>query len=168
MAFIPEDGTGLPTANAYIDVAFFDEYFTDRANTAMTELSEEEKRAAIIKATDYVEMLYGKRYIGEKLTDEQALGWPRECTGMDEMPLTLKKAIAEYASRAHVGALAPDLTVDATGRLATKLVKKVGPIVKETSYASEGAQAAPMLYKPYPLADGYMSPLIRSSAGVYR
>ena len=59
MAFIPEDGTGSATATSYIDVAYADEYFTDRTVTAWSSLTNPAKQAALIAATDYIDFRCG-------------------------------------------------------------------------------------------------------------
>ena len=55
---IPEDGTGLANANAYVSVEFADEYFSARGNQAWAGLGSADKEAAILKATDYLEAVY--------------------------------------------------------------------------------------------------------------
>ena len=55
---IPEDGTGLASANAYVSIEFADEYFSARKNEAWAGLDSAAKEAAIIKATDYIEEVY--------------------------------------------------------------------------------------------------------------
>ena len=55
---IPEDGTGLANANAYVSVEFADEYFSARGNQTWAGLGSADKEAAIIKATDYLEAVY--------------------------------------------------------------------------------------------------------------
>lgn len=85
MAFVVEDGNGLPTANAYIDVAYADAYFADRAITAWTG-ADNVKQAAIIKATDYIDKAFGSRFLHGKAfvsvpsdeTLDQALEFPRD------------------------------------------------------------------------------------------
>jgi hypothetical protein len=85
MAFTVEDGNGLPEANAYIDVAFADSYFTDRGNTDWAAASSDQKQVAIVKATDYIDKVNSNRFLGypafrtnppNEATD-QALEFPR-------------------------------------------------------------------------------------------
>jgi hypothetical protein len=130
MAFTVEDGNGLPTANAYIDVAFADDYWTDRADASWAAADNTVKQVAIIKATDYIDKVFGSRFKGSKafvtypIPDEsvdQALEFPRvdsepyigttnwsvssiQYPAPPEKPVALpralKQACAEYALRA--------------------------------------------------------------------
>ena len=85
MAFTVEDGNGLPDANAYVDVAFADEYFADRGNTDWAAATDPNKQVAIVKATDYIDKAFGPRFLGQKAfvsypadeTVDQALEFPR-------------------------------------------------------------------------------------------
>lgn len=130
MAFTVEDGNGLPTANAYIEVAFADDYWSDRGDAAWAAASEPNKQVAIVKATDYIDKVFGGRFKGSKAfvtrpkpdeSVDQALEFPRTeedayvgttnwSVGSVQypsppekpvaMPKALKQACAEYAMRA--------------------------------------------------------------------
>jgi hypothetical protein len=118
LAFIVEEGAGLPDSNAYASVAFVDTYHTDRGNTKWTG-TQAVKEACIIRATDYIEKRFGTRFRGNKRTRDQNLEWPRLSAwdnddflfdNIDIIPRRLKQACAEYALRALlVGELAPDV-----------------------------------------------------------
>lgn len=165
MAFVAEDGTGLSNANSYVDVAWVDAYFTDRGYAQWTG-NNADKQKHLILATDYMEGRFASMYAGEKLTTTQALSFPRKDTGM---PIELKKACAEYAVRSMVNlTLAPDPVTDSTGNVVSATKKKVGPIETETQYAvSTGSTAN--TFKPYPIADMWLSKLLkRTSGSVYR
>jgi hypothetical protein len=168
MAFIVEDGTGVPEANAYIDIPFFTEYFADRGVT-FTE-DEDVQKSWIVQATDYIEQVFGWRLIGEKVTVEQGLHFPAKnaytrdgvLLAEDEVPIQCKRACAEYARRAKSGPLMPDPLVDATGYSVVTTRKKVGPIEKEfTVMGSSG----PILVRSYPAADGLMTNLLVYAGG---
>jgi len=160
MALVVEDGSGLNTANAYVSEAFVDTYHDDRNNTAWTDYTPPEKQAAIIRATDYIDKRFGRRFRGYRRTKEQALEWPRLdaedddgflLSSVDAVPRNLEKAAAEYALRAALcGVLAPDpissvpkqsqesgstTRPDAgvTGEISMKR-EQVGPIEEETRY----------------------------------
>ena len=64
---IPEKGTGLANADAYVSVEFADEYFSARGNQTWAGLGSADKEAAIIKATDYLEAVYFDKWQGERL-----------------------------------------------------------------------------------------------------
>lgn len=165
MAFTVEDGTGVENANAYITVAFADDYFTDRGVTAWTG-TDAVKQAAIIKATDYIETRWGDRLKGqpEFLDPRQPLGFPRlnlyDRAGqlVEGIPTNLKKATAEYALRALSNELLPDPTTEANGAVVAGVRQKVGPIETETTYqATMGVR----LLKPYPAADRLLSEYVQ-------
>lgn len=165
MAFTVEDGSGVEDANAYITVAYANEYFTDRGISAWTG-ADSVKEIAIIKATDYIEKVYGDKFLGYKNDEDQSLAWPRN--GDDEevgLPKALKQATAEYALRALSAALLPDPTVSATGKFITAESKKVGPIEKSFEYSEAmGVE----LIVPYPAADMLLRSLVYAGGRVIR
>lgn len=71
MALIPEDGTGVSTANTYGSVAGAKGYALDRG---ITLLSDEIVSGQLINATDYLESF---DYVGQRKTITQGLSWPR-------------------------------------------------------------------------------------------
>lgn len=166
MAFVAEDGTGLADANSLCSVAYADAYFADRGVAAWTG-SNTVKEQKLVAATDYIETRWGQRFRGAVQFPDtpQALSFPR--TGIqsdDAVPVPIQKACAEYALRALSGALAPDPTVDASGRPVAMKRSKVGPIETEVAYA-EGTRVNE--FKPYPMADALVAPYLRA-AGVIR
>ena len=76
MALIVEDGTGIEDANGLITVAFADSYFADRGASAWGG-TDEVKGIAIIKATDYMELMFGERWKGSLSVDATTLSFPR-------------------------------------------------------------------------------------------
>lgn len=170
MALIVEDGTGLADANAYIDVAYADNYFGLReigdwsGDTPV-------KEAAIIRATDYIGVRWGDKLLGRKLHASQALDFPRQdlwyqgarVTGV---PDNVKRATAEYALRALGGELMPDPVVDETGLQVNSRREKVGPIEEEVSYATFASAAT--LLRPYPAADRLIAIYAVSGGRNYR
>ncbi len=115
MAFTIEDGSGVAAANAYVSVADVDTHHSDTGNTRWADLQTDEKQTAIVRATFYVDKRFGKRFRGTKQSKSQGLEWPRlnamDDDGFlyDDVPVPLKRAIAEYALRAAIcQTLAPD------------------------------------------------------------
>lgn len=160
MAFVPEDGTGLPDANSFVDVAYADDYFTTLGNTTWTG-DESQKQAWLIQATAYIIIAFGSRlgcYL--KLNDAQALPFPTKQNGM---PLALLNATCEYAVRAKAGPLMPDPVVDATGFSVVTTKKVVGPIEKEFSVVGGGS--GPVLFRSYPYPDTMMRSILCAGAG---
>jgi hypothetical protein len=168
MAFTVEDGTGVVGANSYSSIAFADAYFADRDNEVWAAIpSDDLKEGYLIRATDYIENFFGRRFVGEMIATDQALSWPRKCADPpypdDVIPLRLQKACAEYALRAIDGPLAPDPTVDATGFSVVIKKKVVGPIEKD--FMVQGTSSRPSLVRSYPEADALMVPLLRPGTG---
>jgi hypothetical protein len=147
-------------ANAYADLAFVDTHHLDRGNTAWATFIQADRESAIIRATDYIDKRFGKKFRGIRQTKGQSLEWPRLdafdddgylLSGVDEIPRNLQKASAEYALRALIYmTLAPDpsLPVPAqdmtdptftretdviTGEV-TRKRDKVGPLEEERWY----------------------------------
>jgi hypothetical protein len=103
--FTVEDGTGLENANAYITEAFFRDHHDGRSRD-VTFYSQEEVEGAVVKASDYVDQRFGRRFLGTRLINQQGLEWPRlsafDNDGFllnepyDGVPRQLEKAVAEY------------------------------------------------------------------------
>lgn len=158
MALIVEDGTGLADANAYISVAYADNYFALRGNTVWSALDTAKKEACIIQATDYIDMRWGPFVNSVKTYDIQALVFPRKI--WPTTPAQVAKACAEYAVRASVAPLAPDLLQDESGYQITGKKEKVGPLQEDVDYASKGDGSELRHWKSYPGADMLMVPLL--------
>lgn len=153
-----EDGTGKASAESLITVADADTYFTGRGITNWATLSTAEKEQALRRATDYMEQVYGQKWKGARMTDTQALSWPRYdvCAngfdvGSDVVPVAVQRACAELALKAAAGALAPDV-----GRLAKR--EKVD--VLEVEYESG---AVP--YVRYRAVDNLLAPYLDGVGG---
>lgn len=164
MAFLAEDGTGLEESNSLTTVAFASEYFTDRAVASWGEATSAAQQAALIKATDYFEYRFGGRLYSQREVEGQALSFPRVAwPGI--VPKPIQKGIAEYANRALSASLAPDPTVDASGRIVKRSRRKLGPLETEVEFA-EGS--AVKLFKPYPAADALFAPYLLPTNRVIR
>jgi hypothetical protein len=156
MAFTVESGSGDAGANAYMSVAAVDTHHADRGTTNWNDFTTPEKEQAIVRASDYIDKRFGRRFRGLRNTKEQGLEWPRTdafdddgflLSGADALPRQLLKACAEYALRAAVcGILAPDPPLpvpkqdptdmgtrpeqEETGQL-TRKREKVGPLEED-------------------------------------
>lgn len=166
MAFTPEDGTGLADANSYATVEFADAYFADRGNATWAALTEAQKQANLILATDYIDKVFGLRFAGAIEVETQALAFPR--TLWDGVPTNVKKAASEYALRASASPLAPDIEVDPSGYQVSRKFEKVGPIEERTDFAVLGPGSSRNLLTPYPAADMLLRPFLISGARVIR
>lgn len=178
MAFVQEDGTGLPSSNAYVSVDYVDDYATDRGGDAIAEfaswfdLGTAEKESAIIRATDYLD---GGRYrfVGIRKLTSQALEWPRvDARYLDDdraalgIPPEVQKATAELALRtADATRLAPDPEYDDSGRFVEESTEKVGPITESKRYSQAGA---PATFRKYPRVDKILRFLLISGNELLR
>lgn len=170
MAFVVEEGAGLPDANSYSTVEYADAYFLERGIVAW-DGTEEEKQSWLIQATDYIETVFGARFIGTKKTTTQALSWPRLYAvardnselADDAVPSTLVRACCQYALRAKSGPLMPDPLVSAEGYNVVTSRKKVGPIEKE--FRVMGSSGTPILVRSYPAADALITSLLLYNGG---
>ncbi len=170
MAFVVEDGTGIANANSYVSVAAFIAYWVERG-IEMSQYTQAQTEAALVLSTDHVDIFYGRKFIGYKATQEQALQWPRHCAydingyyvESDVVPTRLQYAICEYAKRilADSVVLAPDPTVDATGQQVYANFEKVGPIEERITYTTGSRRLLP----PFPKADALVNEFTWGTGG---
>jgi hypothetical protein len=164
MALIVEDGTGLANAESYISVVDASAYHTARGNSAWAALASDALREqALRKATDYIEQVYRLSWKGRRVTDTQALSWPRyevcredgySYYASDAVPTEVKNACAELALKASADTLAPDLE-QAVVR------EKIGPI--ETEYDKNSPQ-----FTQYRAVNNLLAPLLNGLSGAFR
>jgi DnaT-like ssDNA binding protein len=84
--FVVEDGNGLPDANAYVSLDYANDYFASRGVAAWASVADSDKQTAIVRATDYIETVFGPKFTGSKAfvscppdpTVDQALSFPRD------------------------------------------------------------------------------------------
>lgn len=159
MTLIVEDGTNVPDANSYADLAFIRAFALARGVTLSATDSVVEVMA--INAMDYIE---GKRsaYQGSKTYVDQALQWPRtgvliDCAAWpdDAIPKELKNAQAQLCIEQLSS---PDLSPSTDGFAIA--MEKVDVI--EVEYAAGGrmSQAEPVPEPTYPKVDAFLDPLI--------
>lgn len=160
MAFVVETGAGLANANAYITVAYFKTYHTDRGNGFSA--SDKVLEHNIIKATDYIDQRWRGKFVGFRENITQSLEWPRVSAFYSDgriaadIPREVQQATAEYALRSLTGELAPDPVYDETNRPIREKEEQVGPISERVRYAGEGAVTS---FRKYPLADNLLREL---------
>lgn len=126
---IVEDGSGLSDADAYISVAFADDYHAKHGNADWSgEIDALE--AAIRKSSQYLDARYNFR--GCALTETQALEWPRDYA---TWPVRrVQEACAELALRA----LSASLYTDQSDAAVTE--ETVGPLTVKYATAQNGGQ----------------------------
>ena len=110
MAFVVETGAGLSNANSYASVSAADSYVADRGITGWASLSQTIKEQSLVKATDYLEATYRAAWKGNRVSETQALSWPRYNVVVDGfnfasngVPLQVVNACIEMAIRASAG-----------------------------------------------------------------
>ena len=161
MAFLVEDGTGLPLANSFASVDEADDYYFDRGDTTWTDADTLVKEAKLLQATQYLEATY--RWKGGAATAGQGLAWPRNGVSDEDgysiasniVPSEVKDATIILAREAQAISLLP--SQERGGRV-TRLKTKLDVIEKETVW-SEGASAG----RQFPLIDGLLAGLIEGS-----
>lgn len=122
MAIIKEDGTIVAGANAYASLVELDVYHEDRLNTLWTNAADEEKEAAMLRATAGLESKYRDRWIGVKAnhnvaTAPQFLAWPRkelkEQTTTDGFTTVTMTALVDADGIEYPVTIVPQLVVQA-------------------------------------------------------
>lgn len=153
MALIVETGTASTTADSYSSVADADAYLAARGYTLWAPLLLAEKEQALRRATDYMQQVFHRRWVGARLTTAQALDWPRTrwlghgtlLYTQTEVPSAVKRACIELAFRAASGHLAPDTPAQQVKR------QRVDSL--EVEYASTSRPK-------YPAVDAILSPYL--------
>lgn len=159
MAFVVEDGTGLEEATSLVDIEFADAYFELRGNTVWAALSLEQKQAAAVLGTDYVNTQYNFR--GQKLNPKQGTAFPRvnvfDPSGnpTEGVPNCVKLVTCELALRASQGTLVPDPVFDESGRAIKSLHQALGPLKRTITFAGPGELVAEARF---PMVDALMCP----------
>lgn len=149
-----QDNTGsVANANSYLTVAEFKAYQDDRGGD-YSAYSDPQISVALIKATDYVDTRF--RYAGKKrLGRDQTTEWPRTSVWdrdrfyVNDVPLEIKEATAEYAFRALTTTLAPDPDQSDTGARIQSKTETVGPLSESVTYVAGAGYTLPK----YPAAD---------------
>lgn len=137
-----EDGTRPTGANTYAALADANAYWADRGNATWEDATDDEKSAALIQATDY---LNGLSWTGRKAAI-RAMAWPRidvevdgYAVGSDEIPDDVVQACC-YMAGEIIGGATP---LAATDRPLTKLT--AGAVSMEWGAASSQAPQYPAL-----------------------
>ena len=150
--FVAADGLNYDEANSFASVEFADLFFSLRGNEFWAEATTNQKEVALVKATDYIEQVYGQNWIGSNYR-MTGLSWPR-CYSVyaeDVLPENLKKATCELALTALTTELNPTITRE-------RAVKREKVDVIEVEYSDTGTM--PTIY---PAVIGYLSSLLSGS-----
>jgi len=101
IAFVVEDGTGLPNANSYCDLDYALEYCVSKGYTNWLSLTEDMQKIFIIRGTEFVDNFYNWK--GRRGSQSQSMAFPRLDLYDDDnyevrgIPDKLKKACIEAA-----------------------------------------------------------------------
>ena len=158
MSLTVETGAIVPGAESYASVAEADAYWIVRNGTAWAALTTGAKEAALRMATDYIEAVYGERWLGDRVSAAQDLSWPRSGVYVDgvqipsnALPIALVRATMELAVKASAGELLADQGAQVTR-------ETVGPITVE--YAAGARQAT-----RYALVESLLAGLLTGGGG---
>jgi hypothetical protein len=151
---VVEDGTGLSTANSYCTHAFADTYFANQGGVAVwTSATSIARDTALRQATAWIDLAYGTRFAGYKLTSTQLLEFPRglaydrDGEAITGVPLTLKRAVCEAAKRMISDSTQFFPDEDAGSNVNSSSVT-VGPITVSDSFAGTQSTA-----RKFPIID---------------
>jgi hypothetical protein len=140
-AFIPEDGSGLASANSLTTVEFALQYLAQYGNpSAFLNADDAERKDALRQASRWI--ANKKRFGGQIKVLEQALPFPRinlyddedEYVDQDSVPLKVQGATAELANAIIAKTWSP-FPVDSPQSNATAEAFSVGPISFSSSFA---------------------------------
>lgn len=168
MAFVVETGQGLTNSNAYISPDFYRDYHTLRGRDISSQ-TDEQIQAKIILATDYVDIVREEFFRGIRQVQGQSLAWPRIDAVYDDgysihgVPREVQEATAEYAFIVTpTESLAPNITYNETGQLATEVFEKVDVIETLTRYQDNGSIHS---IRQYPIADNLLNRVSTNGLG---
>lgn len=144
MTITTENGTGLPNADSYASVVVADARCAALGVADWGPRTEGEKEVALRRATQFMLANYRSRWAGRRVSQVQALDWPRYDVCVDDfvvvsntVPVEVVNACIDLAVRAAAGTeLLPDLDV---GNNQIKR-DKTGPL--ETEYFENNTDAA--------------------------
>jgi len=183
VAFLVENGTGLPTATSYASVAAFAAYHLDRGHDFSAAASADVQRA-LVRATDYLDGRF--QFVGTKRSSTQALQWPRSVRIVDpdgfayaDLPAPVVRAAIIYAKEAYYSSLdpagssaAPSVAPGAASAVALapgpvrRMRDRLGPVENEAEYAVAGRVVS--VFRPIPEADRLLRSLVVRNQEVHR
>ncbi len=161
MALTPENGTGLANANTYADYAYF-VAFCAQFGLAGTYTEEQAEPALTTSSIRWIDWQH--EFAGEKLTETQALEFPRD--NDIGLPLKIKQAAADGAwLHLNNALLVNTATLSTTGEVISER-KKLDVLETEKTYAEGSAQTYSRVL-PADL-ENLLRPYLKLSAGFGR
>ena len=152
MSLLVEDGTEVAGAESYMTVADSLTYHSNLGNNTWATITTTQQEQALRRATNYMTQAYRGKWKGVRVTETQALDWPRSGVTVEDfevadtiVPNEVKNACAELALRAAAGELLSD-------RKRAKVRVQVDVISTEYDRFSSHAtkyEAVEAMLKPY-------------------
>ena len=130
MALIVESGAGLPGAESYASVVQADARCASLGLAAWVALADSVKEVALRLATSGMARDYRARWAGQRVTQAQALCWPRYGVTVDGFPLG-SATVPQDVINACIDRAALDQLTPATAAVQQVKKKKIGPIERE-------------------------------------
>jgi len=140
MSLLVEDGTGLPSADAYASVAAVTAYHAAFGNDSWADFDSTQQEILIRRATRDLDALYGAGYASTRLTPTQSLMFPRASFCTDDgvkitgIPAALVSAVSELAL--IEGTIDPTGTSDTSGNDKVSIIR-IGDIWTHTEKFSQ-------------------------------
>lgn len=141
MPIVVETGTANPLAVSYITVADADAYHAARGNTEWAALTTTQKEQALVRGAQGIDSIYGFRYSGIRVSQDQGLQWPRKgsttsdgyAIADDVVPTKVQyaNAAAGLIESGSSGSLLPEYTAGIRSKS-----EQVDVISESTTYAS--------------------------------
>lgn len=159
MAFVVEDNTGLEDANAYIDVAFLDNY-ASQVGYDLTGKSETDKENAIVRTTlQYIDVEY--EFKGSPLNVDQALQLPTSEVLINDK---IRRAVADACIAEMKGELF--ITYNPIGNIKSQK-DKLDVLESEVVY-QDNPSAYQASFGKTPTTDKLLKPYLASSGGLFQ
>jgi hypothetical protein len=167
LSLIVEDGTARSDSESFISLADATTRHGNTGNAAWAAVATDALREqALRRATQYMEQAYRARWLGMRVSADQALSWPRAVLEpIDDwwiesnvVPPEVANACADLALKALAGELNADLTRGVVR-------KKIGPLETEFDpYSPQSVRyrAIDMALAPYLKGSSAMATLVRA------
>lgn len=156
---IAEDNTGLPNANAYIDVAFLDSYAA-QVGYDLTGKSETDKENAIVRTTlQYIDVEY--EFKGSPLNADQSLQLPTSEVLINDK---IRRAVADATIAEMKGELF--IAYNPLGNI--KSTKDKLDVLESEVVYQDNASTYQASFGKTPTTDKLLKPYLATSGGLFQ